>query len=57
MQNRLQNILTAKVDPIFFAFSCLLLILVSMTAQTLVQDIMKTSDDTAVMFQLARFKH
>jgi hypothetical protein len=45
MKKTLQDILGAKVDPVFFAFSCLLLIIVLATAQAFVQDIMKVSDN------------
>jgi hypothetical protein len=56
MKDKLKAILSSKVDPVFFVFSCLLLILFSVGAQLLVQDIANESDRGAEMFRLARVK-
>jgi hypothetical protein len=54
---KLRRILESKVDPLLFAFACAMLILVSVTAHAMVQDIANESDRGAEIFLLARLKH
>jgi hypothetical protein len=54
---KLRNLLETKVSPLLFAFTCAMLILISFTAQALVQDIANESDHGADMFRLARVIH
>jgi len=56
MENRSRSTLAATVDPIFFAFSCLLLILVMLSAQIMIRDIMKESDDGAAILSLLKYE-
>jgi hypothetical protein len=55
--NKLRRILESNVDPLLFAFACAMLILVSITARAMVQDIATESDYGADMLRLARLKH
>jgi len=54
MKDKLQQTLGAKVDPLFFAFSCILLILLLISAQVMIRDIARESDNGAEMLRLAR---
>jgi len=56
MENRLRSTLTATVDPVFFAFSCLLLILVLLSAHIMIRDIMKESDEGANLISLLKYQ-
>ena len=54
MKDKLQQTLGAKVDPLFFAFSCILLILLLISAQVMIRDIARESDNGAEMLRLVR---
>jgi hypothetical protein len=54
---KLREILETKVDPLFFVFTCAMLILFSITAQILVQQIANESDRGAELFRVAHLSY
>ena len=57
MKNELQKILRSKVDPVFFGFTCAMLLLVSLTALLQIRDIDQESDQGAALFSMAPLNH
>ena len=54
---KMRDILETKVDPVFFVFTCAMLILFSITAQILVQQIANESDQGVELFRVAHLTY